>query len=231
MKNSNSFSILFWINKAKADSNVYVPLFWSYICSYAIDFKLHKVVCLSDIFLFLLYYSYFNLMYKFSKPAIFIFLLCACIACKKNSNDEGQISILGKWNLQKVTMAQYVNGQLLPEPTLLPETNSILFNANNTFTDIYYSAAATDTTQGQYSLSGKTIVFSNYQSKYSGGPFGVIRPSPLPLFSDSGPTDGLSISIQIIDLSASSLIVHTELIDQATLGSAYKEVLDEYYSK
>lgn len=26
MKNSNSFSILFWINRAKADTNGYVPL-------------------------------------------------------------------------------------------------------------------------------------------------------------------------------------------------------------
>ena len=171
-------------------------------------------------------------MYKFSKPAIFIFLLCACVACKKNSNDGGQISILGKWNLQKVTMAQYVNGQLLPKATLLPVTSSIQFNADNTFTDIYYSAGVADTTQGQYSFSGKAIVFSNYQSKYSGGIFGVIRPSPLPLFSAAGgTTDGLSISIQITDLSASNLIVHTELIDQATSGSAYKEVLDEYYSK
>ncbi len=171
-------------------------------------------------------------MRKFSDLAIFAFLLCICAACKKNSNDIGQISILGKWNLQKVTMDRYINGQLQPEPTFLPQTNSIQFNADDTFTDLYKSAAAADTTQGQYNVSGKTIVFSNYQSKYSGGPFSIIRPSPLPLFSNSGSTtDGLSISITITDLSANSLVVHTELIDQATSGSAYKEVLDEYYSR
>lgn len=172
-------------------------------------------------------------MRKFLNLITFAFLLFISAACKKSSNDIAQISILGKWNLQKITMDRYIDGQLQPEPTLLPETNSIQFNSDNTFIDIYKSAAAADTTQGQYSISGKNIVFSNYQSKYSGGPFGIIRPSPLPLFSGagSGTTDGLSISIRITNLSANNLTVHTELIDQATSGSAYREVLDEYYSR
>lgn len=83
-----------------------------------------------------------------------------------------------------------------------------------------------------HSFSPPTVVYESLaETEYYKTKMPRYCGRPLPLFSDSGPTDGLSISIQITDLSASSLIVHTELIDQATLGSAYKEVLDEYYSK
>lgn len=173
-------------------------------------------------------------MQKILNTAVFAFLLCVCIACKKSGNNVTPVSITGKWTFQSNNMTIYINGQQQAPSTLLPVVSILQFNADNTFTETYNCQGVLDTTSGQYSVSGKAIVFSNYKSKYTyvTAPFGEIVPSPLPLFSAKGSDfSALAISIQITDLSANSLAVHTELIDKATSGSAYREVLEQGYTR
>jgi hypothetical protein len=166
-------------------------------------------------------------MYKSLTPAILFILLCFCVACKKSSNDVSQVSISGKWNLQKFTSAQYYNGVLQTTPPLAPVIASIQFNSNGTFIDNYNSSAIIDTTRGYYSLSGKTITFSNYQSKGNGP--GAPTPTPLSLFFGGSLGNTASITCQISQLSASAMVVHAEITNTPSPSNIYKEVLDEYY--
>lgn len=163
-------------------------------------------------------------LYRF---AFFILSICP-FSCKKNSS---QPSLVGNWTFGSANYSSYRNDTLLNTVNYTNCHCSIQFNKNGTFVDYYNVAGSypTDTTSGNYSISGETI---NFQVTTDRGYLkGLVIPTPVAIFF-GGQLDERNVATnfdQITQLSSNSFSVHAIVTSTPTYSNIYKVVVDETY--
>lgn len=184
---------------------------------------------------------------------ILSFLMCCLFACQKGNGTGSSylqpVLIVGKWNLQKENASLAINGVTQVDTSFTASSYSrgyAQFNIDNTFVSVGYSSQAInigslsggtsgvvtrDSTTGIYSFSNSSFTvnapIAGFGS-YGGGAFGTTTTTDVPVISNT------SKSVQITQLTASSLTIHSELLYTATTGTDsknYKSEQDFFYTK
>jgi hypothetical protein len=164
-----------------------------------------------------------------------IAIACFC-SCGKD-NTSPQYSIVGKWNLQQQHVVMYLDKVKITDTILAASSTTYAtaqFNQDGTFNSMaVYRPDNTSLLQNPGPSSANTT--GSYS--YSGGVFTLV-PGLAGWFSfgvgSSSPPTGVSSSIQITQLTASKLAVHTEGTFTVTYNNgshAYDQLFDFYYSK
>jgi hypothetical protein len=157
------------------------------------------------------------------------------VACKKDNSTKALIA--GRWNLQHVDVGYYRNDTLGLTETLTTSAsfiNYVQFNNNGTFADGYINdvnVTLTDTTTGNYSLSGNTIKFSGAQSTV----FGQVDVTPFPVFYLGAYVSTIADSAEVKQISSSNLVIQGQIIGPQYYNDGIfnvnKQVYTQYYSR
>lgn len=173
--------------------------------------------------------------------------LVSVISCKKDNNSPKatqQDMIVGKWNLQKQNVAEYVDGVSVSDSTLTASNKIVSytqFDKSGSFTSVsvYNSAGigslspssvtAVDSLKGTYTFTGSLFSLSTLSvgslsaPTITGGSLNSLPKYEL-----------LSQAAKIVTLTSSALTVHTEYAIKQTVGNVsqtYKTVEDSYFTR
>lgn len=164
-------------------------------------------------------------------------------ACHKNSTaPDMQISIVGKWNLQKQTYVQYVNDIKQADTVCLSSDTLIAyvqFNADKSFKSegVSFSKNSSNTPDMEAQVTG-TYTASNSALAVSNTMAGIIFfPAIYALSTNYNVNTAITNQLHTSKLNyitSNSLSIHTEDSYTATASSIstnYKVVNDFYYTK
>ena len=176
---------------------------------------------------------------------IAVLMLFCLFSCNKGSNpgpynhlpNDAASLILGKWNLQKESLVQYVDGVKKIDTTFNTSSNNIAaveFNKNDTYSsesayisNSLSSGASNMETTGTYSIVGQVFIVNGAIAGFDTS-LSFLNFSEVPVITP------VSHSIQINQLTASSLNLHTEYVYTYTLNNVSKTnktETDYYYTK
>jgi len=167
---------------------------------------------------------------------LFLISLVCFFSCGKD-NTSPPVSIIGKWNLQQQHVVMYKDKVKITDTVLTASATTYAtaqFNKDGTFSSaavyrpnntslLQFPGPSSSNDNGTYSYLGNVFTVTPGLSGWF--IFGV---------GTSSPPTGVSFSIQVTQLTASLLTIHTENTFTVTNGPvphAYDEVFDLYYTK
>ena len=181
-------------------------------------------------------------------------MVCTLSSCQKDNNGGSIVIspsklIVGKWNLQKENISLAINGVTQVDTSFTASSYNkgyALFNSDNTFVSVGYSEQpinigslsggtggiiSRDSTTGIYNFSNSTFTLNAPIAgfgSYGGAYLGTTTTTDVPVISN------ISKSVQITQLTGSSLTLHSELMYTSITSAAsanYKTEQDFFYTK
>jgi len=167
---------------------------------------------------------------------LFLISVVCFFSCKKD-NTSPPVSIIGKWNLQQQHVLMYKDKVKIIDTVLNASVTTYAtaqFNKDGTFSSaavyrpdntslLQFPGPSSSNDDGSYSYLGNMLTVTPGLSGWF--IFGV---------GTSSPPTGVSFSIQVTQLTAALLTIHSEntfTVTNGTVQHAYDEVFDFYYTK